>query len=407
MSRKLVSCVLEIDYEFDRSQAIVMKWFLISCLLGIFSLGLIMVFDTSSAEVLDRALSCSTHKALIRQITYLVLGLSVASFIYILGWKDFLKMSPVLLIMVGMALILVLIPGVGVCRNGARRWLGVGQLTLQPSEFVKYLIPCVAIECLTTRVAIRSSFKRFVAFVSLLFIPIFLIAIEPDNGSAAVIAFSLIPVFIVTAVRLRYWLVPLLCILCIGGIFAYRLPYVRNRLQVYLHPELDIKGRGHQPYQAKIAAGSGKLFGKGPGKGLQKLTYLPEAQNDYIAAIYAEEFGFVGMLLLILLYMGFIYSGYVIAMRASLLSGAALAISITVIIGMQAFINLGVVSGLLPSKGVNLPFFSQGGSSLIANMCGIGLLLRICDEEDQQGCIGSRGNRGTHYPRFSSQRDFH
>ncbi|AGR96089.1 putative lipid II flippase FtsW [Chlamydia trachomatis] len=384
-----------------------MKWFLISCLLGIFSLGLIMVFDTSSAEVLDRALSCSTHKALIRQITYLGLGLGIASFVYILGWKDFLKMSPMLLIFVGITLVLVLIPGIGVCRNGAKRWLGVGQLTLQPSEFVKYLVPCVAIECLTTKPSIRSSFKRFVAFVALLFIPIMLIAIEPDNGSAAVISFSLIPVFIVTAVRLRYWLVPLLCVLCIGGTFAYRLPYVQNRLQVYLHPELDIKGRGHQPYQAKIAAGSGGVFGKGPGKGLQKLTYLPEAQNDYIAAIYAEEFGFIGMLLLILLYMGFIYSGYVIAMRASLLSGAALAISITVIIGMQAFINLGVVSGLLPSKGVNLPFFSQGGSSLIANMCGMGLLLRICDEENQQNRIGSGGNRRAHYPCSSSKRDFY
>ncbi len=384
-----------------------MKWFLISCLLGIFSLGLIMVFDTSSAEVLDRALACSTHKALIRQITYLGLGFAIASFVYALGWKDFLKMSPTLLIIAGVALVLVLIPGVGVCRNGARRWLGVGQLTLQPSEFVKYLIPCVAIECLTTKASIRNSFKHFVAFVALLFIPICLIAIEPDNGSAAVIAFSLIPVFIVTAVRLRYWLIPLLCILCVGGVFAYRLPYVRNRLQVYLHPELDIKGKGHQPYQAKIAAGSGRLFGKGPGKGLQKLTYLPEAQNDYIAAIYAEEFGFVGMLLLILLYMGFIYSGYVIAMKASLLSGATLAISITVIIGMQAFINLGVVSGLLPSKGVNLPFFSQGGSSLIANMCGIGLLLRICDEENQQGCTGSWGNGRAHHPSVISQRDFY
>lgn len=105
-----------------------------------------------------------------------------------------------------------------------------------------------------------------------------------------------------TAVRLRYWLLPLLCILVVGGALAYRMPYVRHRLNVYLHPELDIKGRGHQPYQAKIAAGSGGLFGKGPGASLQKLTYLPEAQNDYIAAIYAEEFGFLGMLLLILLY---------------------------------------------------------------------------------------------------------
>nr|WP_201456476.1 putative lipid II flippase FtsW [Chlamydia sp. 17-3921] len=359
-----------------------MKWFVISCLLGIFSLGLIMVFDTSSAEVLDRSLACSTHKALIRQVTYLVLGLGVSFVIHIIGWKDFLKMSPVLLVIASIVLACILIPGVGICRNGARRWIGIGQLALQPSEFVKYLIPLVAIEYLSSYQQYRRNFPLFLKLMVCLFIPILLVAIEPDNGSAAVIAFSLIPVFIMTFVRWWYWLVPLIGIICIGGTLAYRMPYVRHRLSVYIHPELDIKGRGHQPYQAKIAAGSGKLFGKGPGAGLQKLTYLPEAQNDYIAAIYAEEFGFVGILLLILLYMCVIFGGYAIAIHTTSIKGAALAIVITVIIGIQAFINLGVVSGLLPSKGVNLPFFSQGGSSLIANMCGITLLLRVHDEEN-------------------------
>lgn len=375
-----------------------MKWLIVSCLLGIFSLGLIMVFDTSSAEILDRALACSMHKALIRQITYLILGFAISYIVYMTGWRDFLKMSPALLFIAGCALVAVLLPGVGVCRNGAKRWLGIGHLTLQPSEFVKYLVPCVAIEYLVFKPHYRACFRSFLKLVCLLFLPIFLIAIEPDNGSAAVIAFSLIPVFIMTAVRLRYWLVPLLCILAVGGVLAYRMPYVRLRLNVYLHPESDIRGRGHQPYQAKIAAGSGRLFGKGPGASLQKLTYLPEAQNDYIAAIYAEEFGFLGMLLLIFLYMYFVYGGYAIAMRASSLEGASLAIAITVIIGMQAFINLGVVSGLLPSKGVNLPFFSQGGSSLIANMCGVALLLRMCDEENQQSSFSSRRNRRSHHP---------
>ncbi|EPP34906.1 cell division protein FtsW [Chlamydia ibidis] len=375
-----------------------MKWFVVSCLAGIFCLGLIMVFGTSSAEVLDRSLPCSTHKALIRQATYLILGLGISSLVYMTGWRDFLKMSPTLLLVASIVLALVLVPGIGVCRNGAKRWLGVGQLTLQPSEFVKYLVPCVAIERLVFS-SCGEDFKKFFKFVVLLFIPIFLIAIEPDNGSAAVISFSLIPVFIMTSVRLRYWLVPLMCVIVIGGALAYRMPYVRQRLNVYLHPELDIKGRGHQPYQAKIAAGSGGLFGKGPGASLQKLTYLPEAQNDYIAAIYAEEFGFLGMLFLILLYMCFVYGGYAIAMQASTLEGASLAIAVTVIIGMQAFMNLGVVSGLLPSKGVNLPFFSQGGSSLIANMCGVALLLKVCDGKNQKSNFSSWGDRRPYNPR--------
>ncbi|SPN74013.1 Cell division protein FtsW,cell wall shape-determining protein,cell division protein FtsW,Cell cycle protein [Chlamydia serpentis] len=383
-----------------------MKWFIISCLLAIFSLGLIMVFDTSSAEVLDRSLECSTHRALIRQVTYLILGIGISSLLYMMEWRDFLKISPVLLAGATIALICVFVPGLGICRNGAKRWLGFGQLTIQPSEFVKYLVPIVALEFLTFSSLYQKQAKMFLKLIAVLFIPILLIAIEPDNGSAAVISASLIPVFIMTAVRLRYWFLPLLCITIVGGAFAYRMPYVRYRLNVYLHPELDIKGRGHQPYQAKIAAGSGKLLGKGPGASLQKLTYLPEAQNDYIAAIYAEEFGFLGILLLILLYMCFVYGGYAIAIKASSLEGATLAIIVTLLISMQAFMNLGVVSGLLPSKGVNLPFFSQGGSSLIANMCGVSLLLKVYDEENSKSSLSCRRIGGTYRSSSSSKGSF-
>lgn len=373
-----------------------MKWFVISCLLGIFSLGIIMVFDTSSAEVIDRSLACSTHKALIKQITYLVVGLGAAAFLYFLGWQEFFKMSPYLFMVLTGALVLVLIPGLGICRNGARRWLGIGHLTLQPSEFMKYILPITAIYQITVYDDMRKRFKIFCKRFILLSIPILLIAIEPDNGSAAVIIGSLIPIFIVTKVKKRFWLLPLFIVIALGAVLAYRMPYVQHRLKVYLNPELDLRGRGHQPYQAKIAAGSGRLFGKGPGASLQKLTYLPEAQNDYIAAIYAEEFGFIGIVVLICLYMAFIYGGFYISMKAVSEEAATLAITITVLIGMQAFLNLGVVSGLLPSKGVNLPFFSQGGSSLIANICGVALLLSVYDKESKKGYISCRGDRRTY-----------
>jgi cell division protein FtsW len=167
------------------------------------------------------------------------------------------------------------------------------------------------------------------------------------------------------------------------GTVALNLPYVKARLQVYLHPELDIKGKGHQPHQAKIAAGSGMLLGRGAGASLQKFTYLPEAQNDYIAAIYAEEFGFVGILLLLVLYMLFAFAGFSIAFQSQSLHGCYLAMSITFLISLQAFLNLGVASALLPSKGVNLPFFSQGGTSLISNMIGLSLLLNIAKKDEK------------------------
>jgi cell division protein FtsW len=188
---------------------------------------------------------------------------------------------------------------------------------------------------------------------------------------------------------------PMILLMFVGAIAAYQLPYVRGRIEVYLHPELDLKGKGHQPHQAKIAAGSGGFLGRGPGASLQKLTYLPEAQNDYIAAIYAEEFGFAGILLLVLLYMLFSFGGFSIAMRSSTLAGAYIASAITFLIALQAFLNLGVVSGLLPSKGVNLPFFSQGGTSLIANIIGLAVLLNIGSHEEKASGFECRGNRRT------------
>ncbi len=162
------------------------------------------------------------------------------------------------------------------------------------------------------------------------------------------------------------------------------MPHVSDRIKVYMNPEYDLKGKGHQPYQAKIAAGSGKLLGRGLGESLQKLEYLPEARSDYIAAIFAEETGFIGMMGLILLYMGIGFCGFCIAQRALDNDGFYIATIFTFLICFQAFLNLGIVSGLLPSKGTNLPFFSQGGSSLLANMMAVSVLLNIAKQSKRR-----------------------
>jgi cell division protein FtsW len=155
------------------------------------------------------------------------------------------------------------------------------------------------------------------------------------------------------------------------------MPHVSSRIQIYLHPELDLQGKGHQPHQAKIAAGSGGFLGKGLGESMQKLDYLPEARSDYIAAIFAEEFGFVGMAGLIFIYMLIAYIGFKIASQALDIQAFYLVAIFTFLICFQAFLNLGVVSGLLPSKGTNLPFFSQGGSSLLANFIMVCVILNV------------------------------
>lgn len=352
----------------------------------LFFLGLVMVFNTTSAQVLDQSLHTHTHFALLKQFIFFVLGLLLSWGVIRIKEQVILRMAPFLFYSGLFLLLLVLIPHVGIASGGARRWLGVGLFTFQPSELIKPLVLLFFIERYLLKG--KKTPKEFFQALIPIFIAIFLVMREPDNGTAFVIAVSLMPLFFLTSLKMRYWFTPLVVIFFLGAIVAYQLPYVRARIEVFLDPVKDIQGKGHQPYQAKIAIGSGRLLGRGPGKSMQKFTFLPEAQNDYIAAIFAEEFGFVGMLGLVLLYMSLALSGFFLALKAKYIEGLYLAASITFLLVFQAFLNLAIVSGLLPSKGVNLPFFSQGGSSLIVNMVCISLLLTIpLKKKEERGVV--------------------
>jgi cell division protein FtsW len=241
------------------------------------------------------------------------------------------------------------------------------------------LIPIYFIHAVSKQETV--DFKMLVMILLKLAVPIGLILIEPDNGTVVIILAGLVALFVLTKVRLIYWAAPLLALALIGAAVAFRMPHVHDRIQIYLHPELDLQGKGHQPHQAKIAAGSGGVFGVGLGESMQKLDYLPEARSDYIAAIFGEEFGFVGISALIVLYMAIGYFGFSIAAKADNLPAFYMASVLTFLICLQAFLNLGVVSGLLPSKGTNLPFFSQGGSSLLANFMVTCMILNIAHEQ--------------------------
>ena len=343
----------------------------------LFSTGLVTIFNTTSAEVLDHALSKSTHHALVKQMLYAFMGLALGGMIWKVGYQRLIQWSPYLLAFFVFLLVLTLIPGIGREVNGSRRWLAIAGFSIQPSEFVKLLVPAFLIYRLGGTDGSNLSFKEFIKNVGLVAIPLLLILVEPNNGTAGVIGLLSLVMCVMMRISFKYWAWPLLALMAVGAASTYHLPYVQKRFEGYMHPELDLRGKGHQPYQAKIAAGSGQLWGKGPGNSLQKLSYLPESQNDYIAAIYAEEFGFIGMFVLVVLYMTIATVGFAIAYHAPDKAGCYLATAVTFLICFQAFMNLGVVSGLLPSTGLNLPFFSQGGTSLMANVMGLGLLLNI------------------------------
>ncbi len=341
-----------------------------------------MIFNTTSAEILDKSLAASTHSAMLKQILYGLVGFFLAYLLYKIGYEKILEHSFFFFLLVSVGLILVFVPPIGLKINGGSRWISLGGLVFQPSEAAKYLFPLVFIQQFSK--CTKLHFVTFIRLLLPLFFSLFLILLEPDNGTAALLILTMIALFFLTKIPSFYWAIPFFSLILVGGTLAYHMPHVKSRIAVYLHPEKDLKGKGHQPHQAKIAAGSGGLLGKGLGESLQKLTYLPEARSDYIAAIFAEEFGFIGMLGLISLYMTILFSGISIAMRSHSLHGFYTAAILTFLLCIQAFVNLGVVSNLLPSKGTTLPFISQGGSALIASLCALGVLLSVARNEEKK-----------------------
>ena len=353
------------------------RYLLLLTIAVVFAMGLVMVFNTTSADILDRDLDQDTHHAMLRHILYAICGCVAGLIAWAIGYRNLLRASPFLLGLCVIMLIMVLIPGVGKTVNGARRWIALGPYSMQPSECVKFVIPLFYIHIYLKTMDTPWDLRQFAKVMGMVLAPAALVFLEPDTGTTFIIGASILVLLLLTRIKWKFWVLPTLVLTVLAAGLAWQLPYARGRIAVYLNPEMDILGRGHQPYQAKIAAGSGGLIGRGIGKSLQKLNYLPEAQNDYIGAIYAEEFGFSGILLLISLYMLITYLGFHIAFQSKDKGAFYLAAIITFLISFQAFLNLGVVSGLLPSKGINLPFFSQGGTSLMANLAAIGVLLNI------------------------------
>ncbi|MCH9634193.1 MAG: putative peptidoglycan glycosyltransferase FtsW [Chlamydiae bacterium] len=340
-----------------------------------------MVFNASSADALEKNLFHKTHNALIRQLFNFGVGVIICLPFWYVDYREWIKISPLLLFLVIITLLMVFVPGIGRCVNGARRWIVIGNFVGQPSEFVKVVLPLFFIQKIVGEN--RSSTDLFKIFLFIL-VPLVLVMIEPSNGLTAMLGATFIILLFLSRVSYKWWLWPILIFSIMGTFAVIKVPYIQARIQSYLHPEQDLLGRGHQPFQSKIATGSGGVLGRGLGKSIQKLNYLPEAQNDYIAAIFAEEMGFLGMSTLIFFYMFIGFLGFSIALKVKDVKGAILGASLTFSLCLQAFLNLAVVSGLMPSTGLNLPFFSQGGSSLLANMILVTLVLNIAKTQPQE-----------------------
>jgi cell division protein FtsW len=280
-------------------------------------------------------------------------------------------------------LIVVLVPFIGVSRGGARRWLNFHFMMFQPSELAK----------LTLLIVLAAYVERFGRHMSLMWKPaiikgilwpgaiigtvIGLIFLEPDYGTTMLLAAVSFVMLFVAGSRMR-----LILPVCALGLLLFGLSVKNNtnrsgRMDAFFNPEKHLAGKAYQQHQAKIALGSGGLFGVGLGDGRQKYGYVPENHTDFILSIVGEELGLIATLGVVLAFLGIALSGTYIASHASDRFGMMLALGITVLISLQAFINIGVVTMVLPNKGLPLPFVSYGGSSLVMTMIGVGLVLSV------------------------------
>lgn len=282
------------------------------------------------------------------------------------------------LIVSAVLLVLVIIPGVGVYINGSRRWLSVGGLSFQPSELAKMAVVLYMASVLTSKgPAIRS---LLYGIVPVLLVPgvVFLLILEQPNlstaGSILIVSFIMI---IMDGALWRHILLLLLGGLGVGGFYAWSAPYRRERLLSFTDPFAKMHDEGYQLAQSLIAFGSGGVFGMGLGLGRQKYAYLPYPESDFIFAIVGEDFGLLGCGVVIAMFVAFLAAGMRIAIRCRDRFGALLAAGITCSITVQAFLNMGVVVGILPTTGLPLPFFSAGGTSISITMAAVGVLLNI------------------------------
>ena len=364
------------------------KWLLAAVAL-IVGLGLLMV--ASSSIVISQQQYHQSFHYLIHQVVYLGLGILLGLGVLRIDTNYWQKISPILLLVSFFLLAAILIPGVGRSVNGSIRWIGIGPFGIQVSELAKFsLILYLASYLVRREDEIRTEIIGFVKPVIVFGLMAILLIKEPDFGTVVVMLVTSLGMMFLAGVRLGPFVA--LLFIAAGAIWALAIasPYRMARLTTFMDPWANQFDSGYQLTQSLIAFGRGGFWGTGLGESVQKMFYLPEAHTDFLFAVLAEELGLVGILCTIGLYVLLISRGLVIARRAqneNKLFSSYVAYGITLCFGVQAMINMGVNAGILPTKGLTLPFMSYGGSSMLINCIGIALLFRI-DHETRWSILG-------------------
>jgi len=352
---------------------------LVLAVAALLALGLVMV-GSASIAIADRELTQPFY-FLIRQSIFVIIGVAIASVVVMVPLYVWERFSALLLLSGIMLLTVLLIPGIGHSVNGSIRWLSLGFFNLQPSELMKLFVIVYLAGYLVRRgEEVRNRVWGFMKPMLLLMVIALLLLMEPDLGATAVIFATALGMMFLGGVRLWQFGVLLMMVLSAIAVLTITSPYRMERVTAFLNPWADPFNSGFQLTQSLIAFGRGEWFGLGLGGSIQKLFYLPEAHTDFVFAVLAEELGLLGSVSVVLLFSFIAWRAFRIAMNAQKLGldfAAYTAFGISLWICMQAFINIGVNMGVLPTKGLTLPLMSYGGSSMLVTCTAIALLLRV------------------------------
>ncbi|KGA97012.1 stage V sporulation protein E [Alkalihalobacillus alcalophilus ATCC 27647 = CGMCC 1.3604] len=351
-------------------------YILLILILSLLVIGMIMVYSASAAWATYRF--DDSFFFLKRQLFFAGLGIFAMFFIMNIDYWTWKSLAKMMVIVCFILLIIVLIPGVGLVRGGAQSWLGVGAFSIQPSEFMKMAMIVFLAKFLSENQKHITSFKKgLVPSLSIVMLAFGMIMMQPDLGTGAVmVGTSVVMIFVVGARISHFVMLGLIGLAGFAGLIISA-PYRIKRITSFLDPWEDPLGSGFQIIQSLYAIGPGGLMGMGLGESRQKYFYLPEPQTDFIFAILAEELGFIGGVIVLLLFAFVFWRGIRIALEAQDLFGSLLAIGIISMVAIQVMINVGVVTGLIPVTGITLPLLSYGGSSLTLMLVSLGVLLNI------------------------------
>ncbi|MGD2117484.1 MAG: putative lipid II flippase FtsW [Chromatiales bacterium] len=363
--------------------------------IGVFLLAWGLVMVTSASLHLGDRIGMPFYYSW-RHLFTIGLGLAAGLLVLRIPTAQWQRYSAYLYVLGLVLLLLVLVPGIGRSANGATRWIPLGMFNLQSSEFMKlFMVLYLAGYLVRRHVEVCHSVRGFINPMLLLGIACALIMAQPDFGTTTVLLVTALGMLFLGGAQLWQFIALLTLVGSSLGMLVYVSPYRMARITGFLDPWADVNGSGYQLAQALIAFGRGEWFGVGLGNGIQKQFYLPEAHTDFLMAVIGEEFGLFGSVLLIMLLSLLVWRAFKIgsvSMQQGRRFAAYVAFGLAIWIGFQAFVNVGVNVGLLPTKGITLPFMSYGGNSIIVACLMLAMLLRI-DFENRQLAQQNKGKK--------------